>query len=534
MTRTQRAILILGGGTMQIPALQAARGLGLQVHMADGNASCPGRADADVFHHVDLRDREGLLASARQIDRLAGVFTAGTDFSSSVAWVAQALGLPGIPYETSLDATDKGRMRRRLESGGVPIPQYTVVRQNESADRAMDRCRRTFSLPVVCKPVDNMGARGVRQVDRWDELTPAVAAARETSVGGDVIVEERIPGREFSLDALVIDGRIEVTGVADRHVFFPPWFVELGHTIPTALDARRQAILEATFRDAIRALGINRGAAKGDVFLVEEQDGPRAVVGEIAARLSGGYMSGWTYPRATGIPLTELAIRIAIGENPAPEHFRPRRQRVSAERAVISAPGRVERVVVPDDALQPEEALFLRCAPGDRVAPPTNNVEKVANVITVADSRTAAEDRAQQLIGQVEVHLTPGDPESDRFMFQDGWRSRFASFGVDDGDGAAIAARPGAGAELHLIAATMGKGPLPVRDLPVKLRRSIRPRHIVLAPDELLATAEERGMIRWEDGATAVDGFFWRAFLAAGLQGIVYVRATVAAEGTAP
>ena len=167
----RRAILILGGGTMQVPAIREAHTLDVDVHMADGNHRCPGASLVDHFHHIDLRDRDGLLRRARSIEGLAAVFTAATDFSASVAWISEALGLPGIPFEASMDATDKGRMRTRLAEAGVRIPRFRVIGPNLSVSEGGRRsCWRPSSpslgLPLVCKPVDNMGARGVRLARR--------------------------------------------------------------------------------------------------------------------------------------------------------------------------------------------------------------------------------------------------------------------------------------------------------------------------------------------------------------------------------
>jgi len=140
------------------------------------------------------------------------------------------------------------------------------------------------------KPVDNMGGRGCRRADSLAELRAAVEAALAFSRSGRAIIEEFMDGPEFSADALVHRGEITLCGLADRHIRFPPCFVEMGHTMPSGVDSGTAARLLEVFYAGIRALGITNGAAKGDLKLTPK--GP--MVGEIAARLSGGYMSGWT------------------------------------------------------------------------------------------------------------------------------------------------------------------------------------------------------------------------------------------------
>ena len=412
----RRTILILGAGTMQLPPIRAARRMGLRVIVADGNPAAVGREEADQFLHVDLKETDAMVDAARAVARehgLDAVFTAGTDFSATVAYVAEKLGLPGTTLDAALNATDKFRMRGVLKSAGVAVPEFALIDERGLADSTISRDIRRLALPVVVKPVDSMGARGVVRADDWDQVIDYARTAVDYSRTRRVIVEEFIDGPEFSIDALVYAGTIQITGFADRHIVFPPYFIEIGHTLPTALPQSDQEAIIAEFERAVRALGIGPGAAKGDMKLSAR--GP--VVGEIAARLSGGYMSGWTYPLATGVNLSEAAIRIALGEPPGA--IRPRWNRTSAERAVVSIPGVIERVDGVDAAraVTGVEELFLLRGSGDAIQFPRNNVEKAANVIAVRDTRDAATDAAMQAVASIEVVLTPANDATDRFLF---------------------------------------------------------------------------------------------------------------------
>ena len=249
----------------------------------------------------------------------------------------------------------------------------------------------------MVKPVDNMGARGVVRVLERSTLPEAVADARCLSASGRVIVEELIDGKEYSIDAVVVGGEITITGIGERHIYFPPFFVELGHTIPAPLRPKAQAALVNEFRRAVTAIGIENGTAKGDVFLTGPTDGGYgAVIGEIAARLSGGFMSGWTYPYATGIPLTEYALRIATGGRPSRADLTPRSALVSAERALISAPGTIAAIDVSAVTDPRVRDVFIHNVVGDTVKPPENNVQKVANVIAVATDRRRGARRCRR------------------------------------------------------------------------------------------------------------------------------------------
>jgi biotin carboxylase len=416
-----KRIMVLGAGVMQLPAFEAARRSGWQTIAVDGDPCAPGVEKADRFLHIDLKDTEAILEAARKehLSRgLDGVFTVGTDFSVPVARVARELGLPGTSPDAAERASDKVLMRRTLSEAGIPVPRFLEVGPNDSTEELAEAVDRDGMLPVVVKPVDNMGARGVRRVDAREELATVVAEARAYSRTRRVIVEELISGEEYSIDALVRDGEIWITGVADRHVYFPPYFIELGHTLPADLPPERRVRLEEGFRRGVRALGISNGAAKGDVFSTENG----VVIGEIAARLSGGYMSGWTYPNATGVSLVEIGMRLALGEEEV--RLSPVRDYSSAERAAISIPGVVRAVHGLDVARRTRGVtdLFLRCAAGDSVNMPRNNTEKVANAISAAPFRAEAVAAAEQSVASVLVELEPAREETAAYLLSDAAR----------------------------------------------------------------------------------------------------------------
>jgi biotin carboxylase len=403
-------VLILGGGTMQLPAARIARRKGWKVFVAARTIDPAVRALADAALEIDLQDREGLTAAAQDLHArhgLHGVFTAGTDFSTTVAWVAEKLRLPGIPHGVALNATDKARMRARFRARGVACPRFFTVEGRPQA-----QLPEGFAFPLVVKPVDNMGARGVRRVDGQEEYAAAVEVALGQSRSRRAIVEEYMEGPELSLDAVVFRGQATVCGVADRHIFFPPYFVEMGHTMPSELDPELLGQAEEVFLAGIRALGIRIGAAKGDIKLTPS--GP--AVGEIAARLSGGYMSGWTFPLSCGVEVTEAALNIAVGLPPG--DLRPRFAAVSAERAFISIPGRIQALEGLPEVRQVDglQELFLRVRVGDRVRLPANNLEKCGNVITRASTRAQAVGAADRARQQVFLRLVPGDGETLAFL----------------------------------------------------------------------------------------------------------------------
>ena len=451
---------MLGAGFMQGVAIRAARALGCTVVAADGNPSAVCAAEADEFVCIDLKDTARLIDYARYLQQNGGldaVFTAATDFSAAVAAIAAACGLRGHTLEAALNATDKVRMRECFRKAGVPSPAFIELTAADLAAPAdiigaqssaptdsfvaadnlpygdagaatADALERRLGklagcFPLVVKPVDSMGARGCSLVKNLSELRKAAATALQYSRSGRIIVEEYIEGSEFSIEGLVFGGRLYITALADRHIFFPPYFIEMGHTIPSDCPQAIADEVISVFEHGVHALGLTDGAVKGDILV---RNG-KAFVGEIAARLSGGYMSGWTVPYSCGLDITAAALTLALGGSPrlhtcGKDSFviplKQNCQFVSAERAWISIPGQVAAVSGLEAARAASfvKDVFPRAGAGDTVVFPQNNVEKCGNVLSAAPSRREAVQASEAACRKIVLRLRPHVAETDAFL----------------------------------------------------------------------------------------------------------------------
>ena len=425
----KEAIIILGAGVMQGPAINIAKELGYYAIALDGSSAAPCVSLADRFEQIDLKAKEEIETFARSIQgdfNRIGIMTAGTDFSASVAWTAEKLGLPGIPYEAALNASDKSRMRECFKKAALPSPDFKIISKEEFHTKAQRHKELNISYPAVIKPVDNMGSRGCRRVDNYEELEEALKTALSFSRSGRAIVENYMEGPEFSVDAIVYKGKITICGLADRHIFFPPYFIEMGHTMPTVIDDEKQNAMLDTFRAGIHALGLagkdNIGAAKGDIKLTAK--GP--MIGEIAARLSGGYMSGWTYPYSSGALPIKGAILAAMGQKP--DGLIPTKKWTCAERAFISIPGTIKEIrnrEIKNKKIENDKVniyindVFMRIKEGDKVAFPENNVSKCGNIIASAPDRETAVKAAEDAARSILIRLDPTDPETRKFITEE-------------------------------------------------------------------------------------------------------------------
>lgn len=429
----RKSVLILGAGLMQRPALISAKELGFYTYVIDANDKAESIPYADEFKQVDLKDREGILALASELKEKCGlkaIFTAGTDFSASVSYASEKLNLPAHSFNAALNASIKPRMRECFKKAGVPSPVFYSLCGEEISEEKVHFITEALGYPCVVKPADNMGARGCRMIRSFSEAMNSVRCAAENSRTGTVIIEEYMAGPEYSIDALVYNGTMTITGFADRHIYYPPYFIETGHTMPTVVKESVKLELISAFARGVKALGLTCGAAKADIKYTAR--GPQ--IGEIAARLSGGYMSGWTFPYASGLNLTEQALLIAAGN--VPEELLRNRfplppddsgfalfqipcAQVSAERAWISIPGKIKSIEGLDAAKNIDGVMNVFPRPvkaGDEIDFPRNNVQKCGNVISRNEDYHKAVMASEKACSKILIRLEPDNDRTEKFL----------------------------------------------------------------------------------------------------------------------
>ena len=406
MTRT---LLIVSGGAEAVPGIRLAKRMGLHVVVSDGSADAPGLAEADDRIIVSTYDVDATVAAARNysltIRPLDGVMSVAADVPVTVASVAEVLGLPGIPVEAARLAADKIAMKERFTERGIATPWFAAVRDPDDLRAVVAE----HGLPLVIKPVDSRGARGVLRLGVGVDLDWAYAHAQEWSPTGRVMVEEYLPGPQVSTESLLLNGVGHTPGFCDRNYEyldrFAPWIIENGGEQPSVLSAGDREALAALAERAGSALGISTGIVKGDLVLTP--DGPKVI--EVAARLSGGWFCTDQIPLATGVDLVGAAIRVALGDPVSREDLTPAFNRGVAIRYFFPRAGRVTAITGTDrlrDVPWVHRMGFMVGA-GDIVAAPTDHTRRAGFVITSGGTRDEAVARALEVVNAVHIETVP-------------------------------------------------------------------------------------------------------------------------------
>lgn len=400
-----KTLLILGAGKEQVAAINAAKAKGIRTLVLDFNPKADGRALADEFHLVSTRDRDAILNFVRSYaGKIDGVMTIASDIPHMVSVAAEALGVPHIPLSVAETCVHKLHMKDKLSAAGVNVPPYAKVTSLDKLQAFIDR----VAFPVVIKPVDNSGARGVQRLTLGMDIAAAFDYARGFAYSGQVIAEKFISGLQISTEGLFNDGEFYCTGFADRNYTrlddSRPFMVEDGGDIPTMLNDADKKKVEAEFEKAARALGINWGPAKGDMIFGD--DGKPYVV-EIAARLSGGNFCYDKVPWSTGVDIVDILVDMAVGNRIDPARFAPTRNLATSQRYFFPAAGTIKRI---DGIAAVEAAPHIRkvdvwAGPGQTVAAAENHPSRVGYVIACAPTREEAVAAAEAAVARVEFRM---------------------------------------------------------------------------------------------------------------------------------
>ena len=336
MTDTNKKnILIIGAGDFQLPLVQRAS-LSYNVLLAAPVVSDvfkPYIADALL---IDVRDKEGILAYARE-KSICGVITDQTDIAvRSVAYVAENLGLPGIGYETGCLFTDKSLMRKRMAELGIKLlPNRTV----SSFDEALAYYRE-IGGNVIIKPLDTQGSRGVQICRSEEELEAKYAEAARWSSNHNVLIERFATGREFLVEGLSLDYEFRNLCIGDTLYFdLPDAFAAKSRIFPTeADDDLRQRVLDLNTR-IITGFGLKQGLTHSEYIM----DGDDIYLIETAARGGGVFISSDLIHYSCGLDTEGFLLDIATGQQKGLPPIKPQ-QCVCGYLAFYIPVGKVVRV----------------------------------------------------------------------------------------------------------------------------------------------------------------------------------------------
>ncbi|MDD3213363.1 MAG: carboxylate--amine ligase [Eubacteriales bacterium] len=299
-------LMLLGGSQCQLNAARVAKSMGHRVVLADYLKHPPAADVCDEHLRVSTFDADACIRAAKQA-RVDGVFTTGTDQPVyTAARVAEALGLPTpISVETALKATNKRAMKAAFTRYGIPYAPFAFLKRGQSAAVLSG-----LETPLVIKPLDSQGQRGVFKVATAEEAVARLEETLSYSREDTALVESFYPSGEVTLSGYIHEGRVYPLTLTDRQLIADPVHIGVcaAHRYPSIFADREDEIYRIADRVALAL-----GASEGPLYIQFLIGDNGVLVNEAACRVGGAFEDVFI-PWLTGFDILRTVIRYAAGQ----------------------------------------------------------------------------------------------------------------------------------------------------------------------------------------------------------------------------
>jgi len=397
----QNKILILGGGIESIKGYEWAHNMGFETISVDINPNAPGAIIsndlicASVYHPNEVLNE---LKKYKYKKDICAVITIGHDVPHTMGHVSNYLNLPGPSIKTGELCVNKIAMKTIFKENNIPIPWFKKINTFKELKEIYK-----IKSELVIKPNDSRGSRGVLKLNSNIDLKWAYEISKSYSTSGDLIIEEWIPGPQFSTESIIWDDKAVLCGICDRGYEntkqLYPFIIEDSSMTPALITDRVLEKITELVHNAGRLIGITRGTIKGDIVL--SQDGPKII--EITSRLSGGFFSTHTIPAAYGTDFIGEAIKISLGIEPCWDEINTKSNQFVASTVLFVENGRIKK-------LEYDLKNFINASPilskvyikeNDVLSGYTNLTERSGLFITTGKSPEAAIARGREIINSI-------------------------------------------------------------------------------------------------------------------------------------
>ena len=302
-----RKIAIIGASYLQAPLIEKANQLGLETHVFAWAANDVGEKIADYFYPISIVEKEEILSKCVEIG-VDGVCTIASDLAViTVNYVADKMGLIGNSLDCTLKSTNKHEMRNCFEMNGDPSPKSKRVSSVDDLNGI------ELSYPVIVKPLDRSGSRGITKLESEDSLEEAIKVAKEQGFEDAALVEEFVEGQEYSVEYISFKGKHQFLALTYKYTTGAPHFIETGHLEPAPIDEDKLSEIKRVTEHALDSLGMKYGASHTEIKI--NKDGIIKII-EIGGRMGGDFIGSTLVKLSTGVDFVEQVIRVSLGEEP--------------------------------------------------------------------------------------------------------------------------------------------------------------------------------------------------------------------------
>ncbi|WP_029233397.1 ATP-grasp domain-containing protein [Butyrivibrio sp. VCB2006] len=302
-----KKIAIIGASYLQAPLILKAKEMGLETHVFAWKAGDIGETLADFFYPISIIEKEEILDKCKQIN-VDGICSIASDLAVvTVNYVAQQMNLVGNSQNSTLLSTNKHLMREAFAQNNDPSPRSIMVNSIKDIN-----CE--LSYPVIVKPLDRSGSRGIVKVYDPSKLDEAIETAEEQGFIKKALVEEFVEGNEYSVECVSWKGHHTFLAMTKKYTTGSPNFIETGHIQPSGVDEQTINRVKEVVSHALDSLQIKNGASHSELKI--DSNGNIVII-EIGARMGGDFIGSTLVHYSTGIDFVKAVINIALGEEPS-------------------------------------------------------------------------------------------------------------------------------------------------------------------------------------------------------------------------
>ena len=304
-------LAILGASYLQRPLFEKAKEMGIETHCFAWEEGAVCKDISDYFYPISILDKDAILEVCYKV-KIDGITTIATDTCiPTISYVAEKLNLISNSFESALISTNKGEMRKAFQSYKINSPKFKITSHFEQ-NMADD-----LNYPIIVKPIDRSGSRGITKVLNKESLEKAVLFSIKESIIGSAVIEEFVEGVEVSVEGVSWKGKHTILTITDKITTNAPHFVELEHHQPSLLPKEiKDRIVDITI-NALKSVQIEYGASHSE-FKITNSGEIYAI--EVGARMGGDFIGSHLVELSTGYDYIKGVIDIALNKFIEPEN----------------------------------------------------------------------------------------------------------------------------------------------------------------------------------------------------------------------
>ena len=300
-----KKVIIIGANEFQYKIIDKVNKLGYETHVFAWEEGAIAKDIATVFYPISITDKEKILEEAKEIKPDAVISIASDLAMPTVNYIAEKLGLVGNSLLSTELMTNKFKMRKRLSENNLPCPWYQLI--SGCNDLKIDK----LDFPLIVKPIDRSGSRGVTKVSSPNELKSAIDLAKDVSFLDVVLIEKYIGGSEYSIETISQAGKHQILQITEKFTTGEPNYIELGHLQPARISKKIQQNIEKVIIDSLTALEFENGASHAEIKV----DNDQIFIIEIGGRMGGDFIGSDMVEISTGIDFLKLVLDVSLGKD---------------------------------------------------------------------------------------------------------------------------------------------------------------------------------------------------------------------------